>query len=131
MLKWNLLLKQESAAVHASAAADELASQTMVDMGFHVSDITTALEQTQFDFGSALVRLLNGLDEQRTMFDTKQQKRFRLQSRQATQVVREENLIGKEVFTQYTQRTSQSFGLDVVVWDLDQYAGDTSGACFG
>ena len=42
----------------------------------------------------------------------------------------EEALSGDPVFSQYTQRMFESFGISVSVWDLGQYAGDTSAACF-
>ena len=42
----------------------------MIDMGFKEVDITRALEQTSFQFGRALLLLLNGLDAQRTKYDT-------------------------------------------------------------
>ena len=55
--------------------AQEKAWDTMVDMGFKEADITNALEQTSFVFGKAVLLLLNGLDAQRTKYDT--QERFR------------------------------------------------------
>ena len=122
---------EDLAVVQASAAAEETARQTMVDMGFDSADITTALERTDFAFGSALLLLLNGLDEQRRKTDTaRQTERFRRHVRKKVVTLAAKTLVGDSVFSQYTQRMSNSFQLAVMVWDLGEYAGTTSGACF-
>jgi hypothetical protein len=122
---------EDLAVVQASAAAEETARQTMVDMGFDSADITTALERTHFAFGSALLLLLNGLDEQRRKTDTaRQTARFRRHVQKKVFTLSAQTLVGDSVFSQYTQRMSNSFQLAVMVWDLGEYAGTTSGACF-
>ena len=111
-----------------ATAAEAAAAQTMIDMGFKEVDITRALEQTSFQFGQALVLLLNGLDAQRTKYDTLE--RFR---RHGTKTVRalDCDVLGEdEVLTQYSQRARDEFQFDARVWDLGQFAGRTSGACF-
>ncbi len=99
-------------------------------MGFDLVHITAALEQTGFAIRPALLLLLNGLNKQRTKTDRRQSERFRRHVRKTIATLQEKELIGDSVFSQYTQRVSDSFGLAVVVWDLGQYAGATSGACF-
>ena len=99
-------------------------------MGFDLVHITAALEQTGFAFRPALLLLLNGLDEQRTKTDRQQSERFRRHGRKTVATLQEKGPIGDSVFSQYTQRVSDSFGLALVVLDLGQYAGATSGACF-
>ena len=99
----------------------------MVDMGFKEADITRALEQTSFNFGRALVLLLNGLDAARAKYDTLE--RFR---RHSAKTVRRQadNLGDEDVTTQYSQRARTEFNFEPLVLDLGQYAGRTTGACF-
>ncbi len=59
----------------AVSAAEDSALQLMIDMGFKEEDITRALEKSGFVFGRALLLLLNGLDAQRTKYDSME--RFR------------------------------------------------------
>ena len=75
----NSIPEEDAAVAQASAEEDEKTWRSMVDMGFSVVDITTALERTGFAFGPALVELLNGLDEHRTNTDRTQSERFRRQ----------------------------------------------------
>ena len=121
---------EDAAVAVASAAAEDAARQTMVNMGFDVVHITAALEQTGFAFGPALVLLLNGLDQQRTRTDGQQRERFRRHGLQTVATRQVKDLTGNSVFSQYTQRVADSFGLTVAVWDLGQYAGATAAACF-
>ena len=114
-------------AAAAVPSAENEAAQTMVDMGFKEADITRALEQTSFNFGRALVLLLNGLDADRAKYDTLE--RFR---RHATKTVRRldsDKLGDDEVTTQYSQRARSEFNFEPLVLDLGQYAGRTTGAC--
>ena len=104
-----------------------MAAQTMVDMGFNEADITHALEQTSFVFGRALLLLLNGLDAQRTKYDT--QERFRRHHHKHVMGIEAAELAREEVVAQYTKRVQEAYGFTVTVWDLGQYAGRTSGAC--
>ena len=100
----------------------------MVDLGFKEADITRALEQTSFQFQRALLLLLNGLDANRSKYDTLA--RFR---RHSTKTIREPDcakLGNDEVTTQYSQRARNEFNFEPVVLDLGQYAGRTTGACF-
>ena len=71
--------EEDAAVAQASAAAQESARQSMVDMGFSSVNITAALERNDFAFEPALQLLLNGLDERRTNTDRKQSERFRRQ----------------------------------------------------
>ena len=124
-------LEEDAAVLQASAAAEESARQSMVGMGFSSVDITTALERSGFAFGPALLLLLNGLGQQRTKTGGQQSERFRRHVRKKTFAPKEEEaLSGHPVFSQYTQRMFEYFGISASVWDLGQYAGDTSAACF-
>ena len=119
---------QGPAASEADAAAETSAAATMIDMGFKEVDITCALEKTSFQFRQALVLLLNGLDAQRTKYDTLE--RFRRHSAKTVRALDCEVLGSGEVLTQYSQRTRSELQFDAHVRDLGQYAGRTSGACF-
>ena len=83
--------------------AEDAAAQTMVDMGFAEADITRALEETEFAFGRALLLLLNGLDKQRTKYDTLE--RFRRHGNKAVRAMGLPEGHGEEAQTQYSQRT--------------------------
>ena len=100
----------------------------MVDMGFKEADITRALEQTSFNFGRALVLLLNGLDAGRAKYDTLE--RFRRHAAKTVRRLDSDKLGGDEVTTQYSQRARGEFNFEPLVLDLGQYAGRTTGACF-
>ena len=113
----------------AGADAEEAAAaQTMVDMGFKEDAITRALEQTSFQFGQALVLLLNGLDAQRAEYDALE--RLRRHSAKTARALDCDVLGDDAVLTQYTQRARDEFQFEVRVWDLGQYAGRTTAACF-
>ena len=123
--------KEDAAAAQASAEVEVSARQSMVDMGFSSVDITAALERTDFAFGPALLLLLNGLDTHRHLTDNKQSERFCRQGvKYVFSIKNETELIGSSVFSQYKQRMFESFELSAAVFDLGQYAGNTSGACF-
>ena len=120
--------KAETRSASTAAPADEgHAAQTMIDMGFKEVDITRALEQTSFQFGHALLLLLNGLDANRSRYDTRE--RFR---RHTSKTVRDPDcttLGNNDVTMQYSQRARSEFNFDPLVFDLGQYAGRTTGAC--
>ena len=75
-----------------------------------------------------MLLLLNGLDEQRTKYDAKE--RFRRHGLKKVKSVECEKLAGLSVCAQYKQRMSDAFHNRATVWNLGQYAGPTSGACF-
>jgi len=100
----------------------------MVDMGFGVTDITTALENENFCFGKALRLLLNGLDDKRTDTDLDQTRRFNRHCHK--RVTWHGVLTGESEFEHYRQRALASLGLVVDVLDLGMAAGSTSNACF-
>ena len=81
-----------------------------------------------FVFGGALLLLLNGSDEQRTKYDSRQ--RFRRHSLKSVKPIDSEQLGQPSVLEQYKQRARDELGLEATVWDFGQYAGKTSGACF-
>ena len=110
------------------AVAEDAAAQTMIDMGFAEADITRALEETDFAFGRALLLLLNGLDKQRTKYDTLE--RFRRHGSRTVRALGPAGSSREEVQTQYSQRARDEFHFDPVVLDLGQFAGRTTGACF-
>ena len=115
-------------AAAAVPSAENEAAQAMVDMGFKEADITRALEQTSFNFGRALVLLLNGLDADRTKYDTRE--RFRRHAAKTVRRLDSDKLGNDEVTTQYSQRARSEFNFEPLVLDLGQYAGRTTGACF-
>ena len=105
------MLEEDAAVLQASAAAEESARQSMVDMGFSSVDITAALERSDFAFGPALLLLLNGL-EANAARSRQQSERFRRHVRKKTFAPKEEEaLSGHPVFSQYTQRMFESFGI--------------------
>ena len=106
--------------------AEDMAAHTMVGMGFNVADVTNALEQTSFVFGKALLLLLNGLDAQRTKYDT--QERFRRHHNKHVKGIEATQLARGEVVAQYMKRAQEAYDFAVTVWDLGQCAGRTSGA---
>ncbi len=112
----------------AVPSSEDDAAQTMVDMGFKEADITRALEQVSFNFGRALVLLLNGLDADRSKYDTLE--RFRRHAAKTVRRVDSGKLGDNEVTTQYSQRARSEFNFEPLVLDLGQYAGRTTGACF-
>ena len=79
-------------------------------------------------FGKALLLLLNGLDTQRTKYDT--QERFRRHQMKQVKGIDLAMLGRDEVVAQYMNRAKEAYGFSVKVWDFDQYAGETTGACF-
>ena len=109
--------------------SEEAARRIMIDMGFHVGDINTALEHTEFAFGKALLLLLNGLDAQRTKYDTKERfRRHGLKTVKGMPRVTEQGK--KQAEIQYIERAQEICHLAVTVLDFGQYAGRTAGACF-
>ena len=75
-----------------------------------------------------MLLLLNGVDEQRTKYDSRQ--RFRRHSFKNVKPIDSEQLGQPSVLEQYKQRARDELGLEATVWDFGQYAGKTSGACF-
>ncbi len=112
----------------AVPSAENEAAQAIVDMGFKEADITRALEQVSFNFGRALVSLLNGLDADRAKHDTLE--RFRRHAAKTVRRLDSDKLGDNEVTTQYSQRARSEFNFEPLVLDLGQYAGRTTGACF-
>ena len=121
--------KAETRLASAAVPADENhAAQTMIEMGFKEVDITRALEQSQFNFGHALLLLLNGLDANRSRYDNRE--RFRRHTLIYVRVPDCDKLGSDDVKTQYSQRAQNEFHFSPLVWDFGQFAGRTSGACF-
>ena len=115
-------------AAEEQANLQESARQLMVDMGFSLADITMALEGMGFEFGKALLLLLNGLDQQRTNIDRCQKESLHRHSRQTVNWKIDPKLADDSVFSNYKERALESFGVAVDVWDLGMTAGDTSNA---
>ena len=113
---------------HILAEAEDIIAQNMIGMGFKEGDITRALEKSDFNFERALLLLLNGIDEQRTKYDSRQ--RFRRHSLRNVKAIDSARLGQSSVLEQYKRRARDEFGLEATVWDFGQYAGKTSGACF-
>ena len=77
---------------------------------------------------AALLLLLNGLDKQRTKYDTLE--RFRRHGAKRVLALGRAGSHGEEAQTQYSQRARSEFHFEPVVLDLGQFAGRTTGACF-
>ena len=71
---------------------------------------------------------MNGLDAQRTRYDT--QDRFRRHHRKTILGIKHTEVARPDAVAQYRQRAQEEYGFEVRVWDVGQFAGHTSGACF-
>ena len=90
-----------------------------MDMGLDLMHISATLEQSDLDFRRALKLLLKGLDKHRGNNDFTQETRLRRQLIKIQALCQDKYnaLIGEPIFSQYSHRMSDAFGLVVVVWD--------------
>ena len=103
------------------------AAEAFHQLGFSVTAVTRALELAEFSFSKALQLLLYGNDLTKWK-SVDADKRFRRHLR--SKIHRPKGLSSQSVWDQYKTRALQDLSLQVEIFDFNECAGDTTGACF-
>ena len=127
----NYCLDKTSALAVSDSAVVEVeefeAAEAFQQLGFSETAVTRALELADFSFAKALQLLLYGNDVVKWK-SVDAPKRFRRHLR--SKIPRPTGLSSQRIWDQYKARAAEDLDLKVEVFDFNEQAGETTGACF-